>query len=254
MRNAWVFALLPFVVGLMAADQPAPSPTPATALPTAAPAVATPAAPVAPAGTVTSVVDPSKFTHGKNVLHGITRDPKTGDLVVGVSNMLVHTIPMVTTTFSNDDSLRRITPAGDVSRMTGFPFPNAMFFNPSDGMLYVAVGAVGCNTKIPGMAFSTRHCSGTNGIIVVDATTGDHHDFAGAGPGFADGMGVDARFTAAGGISYDLVSGNMYIADTENQRVRQVTAKGLVTTLAGSGTRGSSDGVGPGASFAYPRG
>ncbi|HZV78998.1 MAG TPA: hypothetical protein VFF60_05215 [Candidatus Binatus sp.] len=262
MRNAWSLAIIPVILFLIAADQPVPAPsappsgvaTPSVPQPvpaTAAPS--TPAAPATPPGTVTSVVDPGLLTHGKNVLHGITRDPKTGDLVIGVSNKIAHVIPMVTTTFSNDDSLRKVTPAGAVSRLTGFPYPNAMLFNPHDGMLYVAVGAVGCNEQQGGMTVS-RHCPGTNGIIVVDPATGDHHDFVGAGPGFADGKGTDARFTAAGGIAFDPATGNMFIADTENQRVRQVTLDGTVTTIAGSGTRGNADGNGATASFAYPRG
>ncbi|MBV8366833.1 MAG: hypothetical protein JO194_10105, partial [Candidatus Eremiobacteraeota bacterium] len=98
MRSAWSLAVIPVVLLLVAPDQPTPAP-PIPPAPTAAPAAtAMPSAPAIPAGTVTSVVDPGLLTHGKNVLHGITRDPKTGDLIIGVSNKIAHVIPMVTTT------------------------------------------------------------------------------------------------------------------------------------------------------------
>ena len=48
--------------------------------------------------------------------------------------------------------------------------------------------------------------------------------------------------------------GTVYVADTGNMRIRKITAAGVVTTLAGSGLYGSTDGPGAAASFAYPHG
>jgi DNA-binding beta-propeller fold protein YncE len=41
--------------------------------------------------------------------------------------------------------------------------------------------------------------------------------------GFADGAGTIALFASPGGIALDPASGNMYIADFENNRIRVVT-------------------------------
>jgi sugar lactone lactonase YvrE len=50
-------------------------------------------------------------------------------------------------------------------------------------------------------------------------------------------------------------AGNVYVADTQNHTIRQVTSGGVVTTLAGSaGQTGSADGAGSAARFAYPQG
>jgi sugar lactone lactonase YvrE len=254
-RLLTALAVASFALLLTGAATPAPTPaatpTPApTAAPTPTPAP-TPAGP--PIGTVTVVVDPGLLPHGRNVLHGIARNPKTGDVYVGVSNSLRHWNPITGNSFSNDDSLRMITPTGTVSRLTSFPYPNGIIISPRDGMIYVAAGAIHCAEMAAGFTVST-HCPGTQGVVVVDSANGDHHDYAGSSPGRTDGAGTNARFTATADIVFDPDNGNMYVTDYGNHLIRQITPDATVTTLAGSGTKGSADGVGPAASFNAPRG
>ena len=49
-------------------------------------------------------------------------------------------------------------------------------------------------------------------------------------------------------------SGNVYVADADNHRIRMVSPSGVVTTLAGSGTAGFADGEGRAARFDQPVG
>src|ERR1700749_518170 len=62
------------------------------------------------------------------------------------------------------------------------------------------------------------------------------------GSGNADGTGGNARFSSPGCAAMD-TSGNLYIADTNNSAIREITPAGVVTTFAGkAGTSGSVDG------------
>ncbi len=76
----------------------------------------------------------------------------------------------------------------------------------------------------------------------VTVSTGIINTFAGSGRGNFWGDGGPA--TSAGintpeGVAFDS-SGNMYIADTFNNRVRKVTTGGIISTFAGTGIAGFS--------------
>ncbi|MFM8395321.1 MAG: hypothetical protein ACKOB4_15515, partial [Acidobacteriota bacterium] len=70
--------------------------------------------------------------------------------------------------------------------------------------------------------------------------------------GYADGVGVSARFNGPLGIAVDK-NDNVIVADFRNARIRRITPDGNVSTIAGSGT-GFVDGVGIYARFNSPTG
>ncbi len=59
--------------------------------------------------------------------------------------------------------------------------------------------------------------------------------------GFADGQGSSASFDHPVGLAID-TTGNLYVADANNKRIRKVTPGGLVSTVAGTGVAGFTDG------------
>lgn len=63
-----------------------------------------------------------------------------------------------------------------------------------------------------------------------------------------DGTGPAARFRRPTGIAVDS-AGNLYVADSLNRAIRQVTAAGAVTTLAGNGLGQHADGPSASARF-----
>jgi sugar lactone lactonase YvrE len=72
--------------------------------------------------------------------------------------------------------------------------------------------------------------------------------FAGSTKGSDDGVGTEAKFNEPAQIAFD-PSGNLYVADSYNFKVRKITPTGVVTTLAGSGVYGFADGIGSAAEF-----
>jgi sugar lactone lactonase YvrE len=63
------------------------------------------------------------------------------------------------------------------------------------------------------------------------------------------GTATSARLNSPMGVAVD-GAGNVFIADTGNQRVRRVSPDGIITTVAGDGTRGFSGDDGPATSAA----
>lgn len=149
---------------------------------------------------------------------------------------------------SYNSLIRKITPAGVVTTIAGtgsngsadgvgnmasFNLPNGIVVDAS-GNLYVA---------------DTKNCKIRK--ITPDGTVST---LAGSGAvGKADGTGAAASFNYPFDLAID-TAGNLYVTDQGNELIRKVTSAGVVTTIAGSGTTGSSDGTGSAAGFSRPTG
>ena len=78
----------------------------------------------------------------------------------------------------------------------------------------------------------------SKGIITTVAGTGDS-GYSGDG-----GPATDAQLSHPQGLTVDS-AGNLFIADSDNNRIREVSSKGIITTVAGTGDSGYSGDGGP---------
>lgn len=92
-------------------------------------------------------------------------------------------------------------------------------------------------------------------IRVFDTNTGLVSTLAGkAGQtGSANGVGENARFNEPWGLCAT-PAGVVYVADTKNNKIRRVMPDGTVSTLAGTGDFGATNGLALSASFGKPTG
>ena len=91
--------------------------------------------------------------------------------------------------------------------------------------------------------------------VAPAANSGVVTTLAGSGSAaFVDGTGAAASFSEPFGVVMIPSSGMVVVADMRNNRIRQVTPLGVVTTLAGSGSQAFADGTGAAASFNNPYG
>ncbi len=90
-------------------------------------------------------------------------------------------------------------------------------------------------------------------ISPADAAYGDVTTYSGSISGGDGGHKLNAFFDFPEDITRDS-SGNFYIADTYNNVIRKISSGGTVSTLAGTGSYGSTDGASTVAEFALPRG
>ena len=91
-------------------------------------------------------------------------------------------------------------------------------------------------------------CIGINAQIKVVKTIG-----GGATSGFMNGYFNTSLFNAPQGIVVD-ASGNVIVADLSNRKIRKISPTGYVTTLAGTGITGYTDGPALSAEFTSPTG
>ena len=94
--------------------------------------------------------------------------------------------------------------------------------------------------------------TGNETLVAGNGTRGSGGD---GGPAAVAQLALPQGLTANGGLVVD-AGGNLYVAETDNNKVRRITAGGTISTFAGTGARGFRGDGGPAAAarFDHPRG
>jgi trimeric autotransporter adhesin len=138
--------------------------------------------------------------------------------------------------------VRKVNPAGIITTVAG----NGMYGSSGDGGPATAAelsGPVGVAVD------------GAGNLYIADINPGDIRKVSPAGiistvaGGGTQGLGdggpaTGAQLNAPEGVAVDS-AGNLYVADWGNERIRRVSAAGIITTIAGDGTPGYSGDGGP---------
>ena len=167
-------------------------------------------------------------------------DTPTGVAVDGKGNVYVAD--------RYNHTIRKITPSGEVTTLAGSGRSGSTDGTGTIASFYYPTGVTVDGTGT--IYVADRY----NNTIRKITPTGEVTTLAGSGNlGSTDGTGTAASFDTPTGVAVD-GKGNVYVADRYNHKIRKITPTGEVTTLAGSGSSGSTDGTGTAASFNYPYG
>ncbi|SVB45313.1 uncharacterized protein METZ01_LOCUS198167, partial [marine metagenome] len=137
-----------------------------------------------------------------------------------------------------NNRIRKVDTNGNISTFAG----------SSEGG-YSGDGGAATSAKLSspsGVAFDSNGnlyiSSKNNHVIRKVDTSGNISTIAGTGTeGYSGdgGAATSAKLSQPWGVNVD-ASGNVYIADTENHRIRKVNTSGIISTFAGTGTEGYS--------------
>ena len=165
---------------------------------------------------------------------------------------------------AGNNMIRKIDTNGNVTTLAGSTNSgsqngqgtNARFSGPSG----VAVDTTG-NLYVADQNNNMIRKIDTNGNVITLAGNNAITNAQGWSGGYADGIGTNARFSGPSGVAVD-GSGNVYVADQDNNMIRKIDTNGNVTTWAGNNTvtnawgwsGGFIDGIGTNAAFSDPIG
>jgi sugar lactone lactonase YvrE len=169
----------------------------------------------APGSTISTVA-------GSSIISGLDGDggPATLARLNGPTAVAVDAAGNLFIADSQNNRIRKVTPAGVITTFVQTLFyPTSIVIDAAGNLLYANPVYHRINKVTP---------AGVISMIAGNGTLG----FSGDG-----GPATAAQLNSPWGIALDQ-AGNLYIADTYNYRVRKVTTNGVMTTVAGNGTKG----------------
>jgi len=177
--------------------------------------------------------------------------PATSALLYNPCGVAVDTEGNLYIADAQNYRIRMVSPGGTITTVAGTGVAGYSGDNgpaTSAGLSFPCAVAVDADGKLS-IADGQRIRTISGGTITTVAGTGA------AGYSGDDGPATSAQLYNPTGVAVD-TAGNLYIADSNNYRVRMVSVLGTITTVAGTGTAGYSgdDGPATSAQINYPVG
>ena len=200
---------------------------------------------ITPAGSVTTIAGTATqtgTTDGTAALfnhpEGLWVDAGGNVYVADTSNQTIRKIAVTSLIVSTVAGTAGITGHADgLGASATFAYPGGVTVNPSGTIIVADTGNHSIRTINPGVGSSVTTWAGAAGTM-----------------GSANGTGTGAAFAYPDGVALD-AAGNVYVADRNNDTIREISPSGAVITLAGAaGVAGSADGAGTVARFNTPTG
>jgi sugar lactone lactonase YvrE len=195
---------------------------------------------VTPQGIISTVAGYGSGTYGS---HGFSGDggPATAAELNFPYGVAVDALGNLFIADTENSRIREVTPEGVISTVAGGGYylgdggpATAAELNSPMG---IAVDALG--DLFIGDTFNNRIREVTpQGTISTVAGNGTYGSGGFSGDG---GPATAAQLSGPSGVAVDAL-GNLFIADSTNNRIRQVTPQGIISTVAGGGANGLGDG------------
>jgi sugar lactone lactonase YvrE len=173
---------------------------------------------------------------------GCSSCPSLGDGGPAIDAQLFHPISIVFDDAGNyyitdrdNNRIRKVTPAGIITTIAG---TGTAAFSGDNGPATAADISVPYGIAID--AAGNIYFTDGGGRIRKINTAGIITTIAGNGTGVYNGDSISATaagINGTGGIAIDS-AGNIYVPESGNQRVRKISASGIISTIAGTGAAG----------------
>lgn len=166
-----------------------------------------------------------------------------------VDSSMKSDLQMAASVLENDKTLNSSYPLDAASANGG----QGLKSSGSNVLTYELKSYGYCVTVANTQSGSTYRIRSDTNTIETGLCTPQVTTLAGGSQGYADATGTSAQFNSPWSVALDS-SGNTYVSDTSNHRIRKITPGGVVSTFAGSGVAGFNDATGTAAQFNNPRG
>ena len=177
---------------------------------------------ITPAGVVTTLA-------GLAGLGGTTDATGTDARFWAPLGVAVDTAGNVYVADNNNHTIRKITPAGEVTTLAGLAGTWGSADGTGTSAKFKYPSAVAVDTG--GYVYVADQSNYTIRMITPGGVVSTLAGLAGTS-GSTDGTGASARFDSPTGVAVD-AGGNVYVADVNNYSIRKVTSAGVVTTVVG---------------------